>query len=311
MATCVVTGGAGFIGSSIVRALVARGDRVRVVDDFSTGKLENLAELRGKITLLKGSVCDARLVRRAVKGADVVFHQGARASVPRSIEDPLGTNEANVKGTLVLLAASRDAGVRRVVYAASSSAYGDQPTLPKVETMAPRPLSPYAVSKLAGEHYCQAFTASYGLETVCLRYFNIYGPRQDPNSAYAAVIPKFIAAMLRGERPVIFGDGEQSRDFTFIEDCVVANLLAATAPGAVGRTLNIGCGRRYTLNQLVALLNKLLGTAIEPVYEPPRRGDVRHSQASIAAARRFLGYKPRFSLEQGLRKTIEWFRRSA
>ncbi|HUT36496.1 MAG TPA: SDR family oxidoreductase [Planctomycetota bacterium] len=307
MATSLVTGGAGFIGSSIARALVERGDSVRVLDDLSTGKRDNLADLAGKAAILEGSVADAGLVRKAVAGVDYVFHEGALASVPRSIDDPLGTNTANVTGTVTLLVAARDAGVKRVVYAASSSAYGDQPDLPKVETMLPSPLSPYAVSKLASEYYCQAFTTCYGLETVCLRYFNIYGPRQDPQSVYAAVIPRFIVAMLAGERPVIYGDGEQSRDFTFIADCVAANLLATTAPKAIGQTVNIACGTRYSLNDLVALLNKILGTAIEPVYEPARKGDVKHSQASIALARRLLGYKPRVSFEQGLRETVAWF----
>jgi len=307
VATSLVTGGAGFIGSSIARALVERGDSVRVLDDLSTGKRDNLADLAGKAAILEGSVADAGLVRKAVAGVDYVFHEGALASVPRSIDDPLGTNTANVTGTVTLLVAARDAGVKRVVYAASSSAYGDQPDLPKVETMLPSPLSPYAVSKLASEYYCQAFTTCYGLETVCLRYFNIYGPRQDPQSVYAAVIPRFIVAMLAGERPVIYGDGEQSRDFTFIADCVAANLLATTAPKAIGQTVNIACGTRYSLNDLVALLNKILGTAIEPVYEPARKGDVKHSQASIALARRLLGYKPRVSFEQGLRETVAWF----
>ncbi len=310
MATCLVTGAAGFIGSSIARALVARGDTVRALDNLATGKRDNLADLAGKATLFEGSVADAAVVREAVRGAEFVFHEGALASVPRSIDDPLATHEANATGTLQLLLAARDAGVRRVVYAASSSAYGDNPELPKVEAMPPSPLSPYAASKLAGESYCQAFTTCYGLETVCLRYFNVYGPRQDPESVYAAVIPRFITMMLRGERPVIFGDGEQSRDFTFIEDCVAANLLAATSPKASGQVVNIACGKRYSLNELVALLNRILGTAIEPLHQPARKGDVKHSQASIAAARRLLGYKPHFSLEEGLRKTVEWFRRS-
>jgi len=311
VAMCLVTGGAGFIGSSLARALAERGDSVRVLDDFSTGKRENLADLASKVAVIVGSVADAAAVREAVRGVDFVFHHGALASVPRSIDDPLGTHEANATGTVTLLVAARDAGVKRIVYAASSSAYGDQPELPKVETMAPSPLSPYAVSKLAAEYYCQAFTACYGLETVCLRYFNIYGPRQDPQSVYAAVIPRFIVAMLAGERPVIYGDGEQSRDFTFIEDCVAANLLAATAPKAVGQTVNIACGKRYSLNDLAALLNKILGTAIEAVHEPARKGDVKHSQASIAAARRLLGFRPRFAFEQGLRKTVDWFRGSS
>jgi len=307
LATCLITGGAGFIGSSLARALLERGDTVRVLDNFSTGKRENLADLAGRITLFEGDVADIALLREAVRGVEYVFHEAALASVPRSVEDPLGTHEANVTGTVRLLAAARDAGVRRLVYAASSSAYGDQPALPKVETMAPSPLSPYAVSKLAAEYYCQAFAACYGLETVCLRYFNIYGPRQDPASVYAAVIPRFIVAMLRGERPVIYGDGEQSRDFTYIADCVSANLLAATAPRAVGKTVNVACGKRYTLNELVALLNQILGSAIEPIYEPARRGDVKHSQASITEARRLLGYRPHYSFKKGLRETVAWF----
>ena len=308
MATYLVTGGAGFIGSNLVDALLQRGDTVRVLDDFSTGKRENLADFAGRIALIEGSVADEKVVREAVDGVDYVLHQGALASVPRSVEDPVSSNVANVNGTLALLLAARDAGVTRVVYAASSSAYGDQPDLPKVETMAPSPLSPYAVSKLAAEYYCQAFTACYGLETVCLRYFNIYGPRQDPQSVYAAVIPKFITAMLAGERPTIFGDGEQSRDFTFVDDCVQANLLACTAPNAAGHMVNIACGSRYTLNELVTLLNRVLGTSLGPNYEPPRAGDVMHSQADIALARNVLGYDPQFTFEAGLAKTVAWYR---
>jgi len=307
LSTYLVTGGAGFIGSNLVATLIERGDTVRVLDDFSTGKRENLADLMPAITLFEGSVADDAIVREAVAGVDYVLHEGALASVPRSVDDPLSTNVANVTGTLTLLMAARDAGVKRLVFAASSSAYGDQPTLPKTESMPPSPLSPYAVSKLAGEYYCQAFTACYGLETVCLRYFNIFGPRQDPQSVYAAVIPKFITAMLAGERPVVFGDGEQSRDFTYVADCVAANLLACTAPGAAGHTVNIACGGRYTLNDLIALLNGILGTAIEAVYEPERAGDVKHSQAAIAAARAVLGYEPTTSFEDGLRQTVEWF----
>ena len=307
MATYLVTGGAGFIGSSLARSLLERGETVRVLDDFSTGKRENLAEAAGRIALVEGSVADEATVRGAVEGVDYVFHEAALASVPRSIEDPLSSNLANVTGTLQVLMAARDAGVKRVVYAASSSTYGDQPTLPKVETMAPSPLSPYAVSKQAGEHYCQAFTTCYGLETVSLRYFNVYGPRQDPQSVYAAVIPKFITAMLEGQRPTIFGDGEQSRDFTFIDDVVGANLLACTAPEASGYALNVACGDRYSLNELVRVLNRILGTSIEPVYADERPGDVKHSQADILAARDILGYAPSHTLEQGLRKTIEWY----
>lgn len=308
LTTYLVTGGGGFIGSNIVHTLVRRGERVRVLDDFSTGKRENLADVADRVTLIEASVAEAAAVRDAVRGADAVFHHAALASVPRSVDDPAGSHEVNATGTLTLLIAARDAGVKRVVYAASSSAYGDQPTLPKTEGMAPSPLSPYAASKLAGEHYCQAFTASYGLATVCLRYFNIYGPRQDPQSVYAAVIPRFIMAMLRGERPVIFGDGEQSRDFTFVDDCVAANLLASTSNKAAGEMVNIGCGTRFSLNDLVTLLNKILGTAIEPVYEPARVGDVKHSLADITAARQLLGYEPRTSFEEGLRRTVEWFK---
>ena len=308
MATYLVTGGAGFIGSNLTAALVARGETVRVLDNLATGDRGNLADLLDSITLIEGSVADEELIRRAVEGVDYVLHQGALASVPRSIDDPMGTHEANATGTLRLLVAARDEGVERVVFAASSSAYGDQPALPKVESMAPSPLSPYAASKLAGEYYCQAFTECYGLETVCLRYFNIYGPRQDPESVYAAVIPKFITAMLEGRRPTIFGDGEQSRDFTYIEDCVQANLKACTAPDAPGQCVNVACGSRYTLNDLAALLNQILGTSIEPVYEPARAGDVKHSLADIALAREVLGYEPQFTFEAGLERTVAWYK---
>lgn len=307
MARYLVTGGAGFIGSNIVATLVEQGEEVVVLDDFSTGKRDNLDGVFEGITLLEASVAD-RVVRAAVEGVDYVLHQGALASVPRSVDDPVSTNRANVEGTLNLLVAAREAGVKRVVFAASSSAYGDQPTLPKVETMAPMPLSPYAASKVAGEYYCQAFTACYGLETVCLRYFNIFGPRQDPASQYAAVVPKFITRMLDGQPPVVFGDGEQSRDFTYVADCVAANLLACTAPDAAGGTFNVACGGRYTLNELVGLLNQILGTDLRPVYEAERPGDVKHSQADISAARAALGYQPRVSFEEGLRRTVEWFR---
>ena len=311
MATYLVTGGAGFIGSNIVDALLQRDDTVRVLDDFSTGKRENLADFEGRITLFEGSVADEAIVRKAVDGVDYILHEGALASVPRSVEDPISTHTANVTGTLTLLLAARDAEVKRLVFAASSSAYGDQPTLPKIETMAPSPLSPYAVSKVACEYYCQAFTACYGLETVCLRYFNIYGPRQDPQSVYAAVIPKFITAMLEGQRPTIFGDGEQSRDFTFVEDCVQANLLACTAPNAAGHMVNVACGSRYTLNDLVTLLNGALGTDLEANYEPPRAGDVKHSLADIALARKVLGYDPQFDFGKGLEKTVAWYKGKA
>jgi UDP-glucose 4-epimerase len=308
LATYLVTGGAGFIGSNLVATLLERGDDVRVLDDFSTGKRENLARVTERIALHEASVADEAAVREAVDGVDYVLHQAALASVPRSVSDPVSCHRVNLTGTLALLLAARDAGVKRVVFAASSSAYGDQPALPKDESMAPSPLSPYAASKLACEYYCRAFTECYGLETVCLRYFNIYGPRQDPESVYAAVIPKFITAMLAGERPVIFGDGEQSRDFTYVADCVRANLLATTAERAAGQTVNIACGGRYSLNDLVGLLNGILGTSIEPVYQAERAGDVKHSQADIGLARQLLGYEPQVAFEDGLAKTVEWFR---
>jgi len=307
LALFLVTGGAGFIGSNLVQALVERGDSVRVLDDYSTGKPENLASVADRIEIVEGSVTDEPTVRRAMQDVEFVLHEGALASVPRSVEDPLGSNVANVTGTLTVLIAARDAHVRRLVYAASSSAYGDQPALPKTEAMAPSPLSPYAVSKLAGEYYCQAFTECYGLETVALRYFNVYGPQQSPQSVYAAVIPKLITAMLAGERPTIFGDGEQSRDFTYVADVVAANVLACTAPDAVGQTLNVACGQRYSLNDLVAALNRILGTDIAPIYAAARAGDVKHSLADISAARTLLGYEPQFAFEDGLRRTVAWF----
>ena len=306
--TYLVTGGGGFIGSHVVDELLTRGHAVKVLDNFSTGRRQNVAHFHDDIELVEGDVRSYERANTAVKGVDVVIHLAALPSVPRSVQDPLTTTEVNVTGTLNVLLAARDWDVRRVVLASSSSVYGANDFLPKHEELIPHPISPYGVSKLAGEYYCQAFTACYGLETVALRYFNIYGPRQDPQSVYAAVIPKFIAAMLAGERPTIFGDGEQSRDFTCVEDCVAANLLACTAPGAAGQVLNIACGGRYTLNELVALLNRVLGTAIQPVYEPPRPGDVKHSQADISAARSALGYDPSTSFEEGLARTVEWFR---
>jgi nucleoside-diphosphate-sugar epimerase len=304
----LVTGGAGFIGSNIVEELVRRGERVRVLDDFSTGKWENLAAFLDEIELVEGDLRDPRAVRRAMQGADVVLHQGALPSVQRSVDDPLTSHAVNVTGTLNLLAAARDEGVRRVVYAASSSAYGDSPTLPKREDMIPRPKSPYAVSKLAGEQYCRAFTEVYGLETVCLRYFNVFGPRQDPGSQYSGVIPLFITAMLRGEPPIVHGDGLQSRDFSYIANVVQANLLAATAPDASGRVFNVACGERYTLLDMIAALNDILGTEIEPTHTDPRVGDVRHSLADISAAEEVLGYRVLVDFCEGLRRTTAWYR---
>lgn len=306
----LVTGGAGFIGSHLVDKLVQLGAKVRVLDDFSTGKRENIAHLLdGKLELIEGSLTDAETVKRAVEGVEVVFHQGALPSVARSVEDPLTTHQVNATGTLLLLLASRDAGVRRVVFASSSSVYGDTPTLPKREDMTPNPKSPYALSKLIGEHLCRLFWELYGLETVSLRYFNIFGPRQDPTSQYAAVIPRFVTALLKGERPVIYGDGEQTRDFTFVENCVQANLLAATKPNVAGEVFNVGAGVQTSVNDLFRLIRSLIGAEyIEPIYAPPRPGDVRHSLAEITKAERLLGYKPIISLEEGLKLTIDWFR---
>jgi UDP-glucose 4-epimerase len=304
----LVTGGAGFIGSHISAALVARGERVRVLDNFSTGYESNLGAIRDRIELIRADLCDAEAVRKAVEGVDVVFHQAALASVPRSIDDPLATHNACVTGTVNLLNAARKAGVRRVVYAASSSAYGDSAWSSKREADMPSPLSPYAAAKLAAEQYCQAFYHSYRLETVCIRYFNVFGPRQDPNGAYAAVIPKFICSMLAGERPTIFGDGLQSRDFTYIDNVVAGNLLAAEAKNVGGRVFNVAAGRSFSLLDLVAELNAVLGTKFEPRFEPARVGDVRDSLADISAAGRDLNYVPNTGFREGLRKTVEFYR---
>jgi nucleoside-diphosphate-sugar epimerase len=304
----LVTGGAGFIGSNIVEELVRRGERVRVLDNFSTGKRENLSAFVENIELVEGDLRDLSAVRQAAAGADYILHQGALPSVQRSVDDPLTSHAVNTTGTLNLLVAAREAGVRRVVYAASSSAYGDSPTLPKREDMLPRPKSPYAVSKLTGEQYCQACTEVYGLETVCLRYFNVFGPRQDPTSQYSGVIPLFITAMLRGEPPTVHGDGLQSRDFSYIANVVHANLLAVTASGAAGRVFNVACGERYTLLDMIAALNDILGAQIEPVYAEPRVGDVRHSLADISAAQEALGYRVLVDFYDGLRQTVAWYR---
>jgi UDP-glucose 4-epimerase len=305
MAVCLVTGGAGFIGSHLVEALVERGHAVRVFDNFSTGNPGNLAAVRDAVEVIDGDLSDRAAVAEAMRGVEVVFHQAALASVPRSVADPLATHEACVNGTLHLLLAARDAGVRRVVYAASSSAYGNSERLPKRESDATGPLSPYAVAKLAGEHYCAAFTQVYGLETVRLRYFNVFGPRQPPDSPYAAVIPRFLEAMLAGRPPRLHGDGQQSRDFTYVADVVQANLRAAQAPGVCGKVYNIACGRRTSLLELVAKINALLGTDIEPVHDAPRPGDVRHSLADISRAQEDLGYQPRFDIDTGLRRCLQ------
>jgi nucleoside-diphosphate-sugar epimerase len=308
MSTYLVTGGGGFIGSHIAATLVARGQRVRVLDNFITGRRENLAPLMDGIELIEGDVADEQTARRAVEGVEAVFHQAALPSVPRSIADPLAAHRSNTFGTLQILLAARDAGVRRVVFASSSAIYGDSPTMPKRENMPPAPKSPYAATKLAGEAYCQSFTDAYGLETVSLRYFNVFGPRQDPLSEYAAVIPKFITALLAGRSPTIYGDGEQSRDFTYISNVVEANLLAAEAPAASGRVFNIACGKRISLLELVAVLNDICGTNLTPEHTAPRPGDVRHSLADISPAQAVLGYEVTTSLEEGLRQTVEWYR---
>lgn len=308
MPQCLVTGGAGFIGSHLVEALVARGHRVRVLDNFSTGDPANLSGVCGSIDLVEGDITDLETVRSAVRGAEIVFHQAALASVPRSVADPIATHRACVDGTLHVLLAAKEAGVRRVVYAASSSAYGNSDRLPKCETDPTAPLSPYAVAKLAGEQYCAAFSEVYGLETVRLRYFNVFGPRQTPDSPYAAVIPLFLRALTRGERPLIYGDGGQSRDFTFVDDVVQANLLAAEAPGVSGRVFNVACGRRTSLLDLLGHLNALLGTEIAAVHTDPRPGDVRHSQADIGRARELLGYRPTTDIPSGLRRCLDWWR---
>jgi nucleoside-diphosphate-sugar epimerase len=304
----LVTGGAGFIGSNIVEELVRRGERTRILDNFSTGKRENLDPFLEDVELIEGDLCHLDTVRHAVEGVDYILHQGAVPSVPKSIDNPLDTDESNVRGTLNLLVAARDAGVKRVVYASSSAVYGDTPTLPKAEDMKPVPLSPYAVSKLAGEHYCQVFYQVYGLETVALRYFNVFGPRQDPTSQYAAVIPRFVTAMLGGEQPIIYGDGEQSRDFSYVTNVVQANLLAATVSDVGGQVFNIACGQRYNLLELVAAINQILGTDITPVHTAPRVGDIRHSLADIARAGEMLGYQVEVEFKEGLRRLIVWGR---
>jgi nucleoside-diphosphate-sugar epimerase len=303
----LVTGGAGFIGSHIVEELLRRGERVRVLDNFSTGRRENLSSFLGRIELIEGDLRDPSTLRRAVQGVDCVLHQAAIASVQRSVDDPLETHAVNATGTLNLLVAAQEAGVRRVVYASSAAVYGDSPTLPKQESMLPRPKSPYAVTKVLGEHYCRVFAEVYNLETVSLRYFNIFGPRQDLRSQYAAVIPRFITAMLRGEAPTVYGDGHQSRDFIYVSNVVQANLLAATAPNVAGQVFNVACGERYTLLDLVAILSDILGVTVAPVHTAPRSGDVRHSVADVTAAQEALGYRVKEDFEQGLRRTVAWF----
>ncbi len=310
MALFLITGIAGFIGSSIARELLNRGERVSGVDNFSTGKRENIADILGNIDFCEVDILDLDALNRVFAGVDYVFHEAAIPSVPKSVLDPIGSNRANIDGTVNVLVAARDAKVKRVIYAASSSAYGDTPTLPKREAMIPDPISPYAVAKLAGEHYMTSFYRCYGLETVALRYFNVFGPRQDPSSPYSGVLAKFITLMLNHQQPTIFGDGEQSRDFTFIDNVVQANLLACSAPSgqAAGKMFNVATGRRVTLNETFKLLQKLTGYSGQLIYGPERGGDIKHSLADIRLAEQHLGYQPKVDFEAGLQRTVDWYR---
>jgi nucleoside-diphosphate-sugar epimerase len=311
MSKVLVTGGAGFIGSNLTESLLKRRHFVRVLDDFSTGKRENL--IFGKeypsLEILEGDIRDLRTCKKAIKGVEYIFHQAALPSVQRSVEDPGTSNAINVGGTLNILLAAKEEGVKRVIYASSSSIYGDTPTLPKREEMPPHPLSPYALQKYIGEQYCRLFYQLYGLDSVSLRYFNIFGPKQDPNSVYSAVIPRFIDALIHDRPPVIFGDGEQSRDFTFIENVVQANLLAMSAGHLRGEAMNIACGKRISLNQLLKILKKILGSKLAPIYQEPRKGDVRHSLADIRKSKKSINYMPKVGTEEGLNKTVEFFQR--
>jgi UDP-glucose 4-epimerase len=312
MTLYLITGGAGFIGSSIAHALLERGEAVRVLDDFSSGRRANLEGLPGHVEIIEGTIVDPATVARAMRGVEIVFHQAAIPSVVRSVENPQATIAAGVQGTTVVLDVARQSGVRRVIFAASSSAYGDTPTLPKIETMESQPLSPYAVSKLAGEQLMRVFAQLYGLETVSLRYFNVFGPRQDPKSEYAAVVPKFVTAAIEKRRPLVFGDGEQTRDFCYIDNAVRANLLAASAARRLrGEVVNVACGERTSLNQLLKYVGELSGTRLDPDYQPGRPGDVRDSLADVRAARDLLGYEPAIDVREGLKRTYEAFLRLA
>ncbi|MFB0552722.1 MAG: SDR family oxidoreductase [Phycisphaerae bacterium] len=304
----LVTGGAGFIGSNICKELISQGCFVRVVDNLLTGKKSNLAFVIDKIDFIRADMGDAEVAQSAMKDIDVVLHQGALPSVPRSVDDPAETHKHCVDATFTLLLAARDAGIKRFVYAASSSAYGDTPTLPKVETMTPMPLSPYAAAKLVGEYYCSVFCEVFGLETISLRYFNVFGPQQDPASQYAAAIPAFVTAILKDEPPTIYGDGEQSRDFTYVDNVVEANLLAARAKQTKGEVINIACGEAVTVNAIIALINELLGKDVKPNYTDPRPGDVKHSLADITLAQKLIGYKTKVPFKQGLQLAIDWYR---
>ncbi|MGB9630171.1 MAG: SDR family oxidoreductase [Thermodesulfobacteriota bacterium] len=311
MARVLVTGGAGFIGSHLTEALLRQGHLVRVIDNYSTGKRENLIfdQSYPFLEIIEGDIREIEVCKEVMKEIEYVFHQAAIPSVQRSIEDPLTTHSANVEGTLNLLVSAKETGVARFIYASSSSIYGDTPTLPKKEEMPPHPLSPYALQKYIGEQYCRLFSRLYGLETACLRYFNIFGPRQDPTSIYSAVIPRFIDALLNGRAPVIYGDGEQSRDFTYIDNVIQANLLAMEAEKLNGEVINVACGERISLNQLLDLLKKILGSRISPIYEEARKGDVKHSLADIQKAKQILGYEPQVGIHTGLSKTIEYFQK--
>lgn len=308
MTKFLVTGGAGFIGSNICKELVSQGCFVRVVDNLLTGKKSNLASIIDKVDFIQADMGDAEVAQSAMKDIDVVLHQGALPSVPRSVDDPAATHRHCVNATFTLLLAARDAGVKRFVFAASSSAYGDTPTLPKVETMMPMPLSPYAAAKLVGEYYCSVFYKVFGLETISLRYFNVFGPNQDPASQYAAAIPAFVTAILKDKPPTVYGDGEQSRDFTYIDNVVEANLLAARAKQTKGEVINIACGEAITVNEIIALINELLGKNIKPIYTDPRPGDVKHSLADITLAEKLIGYKTKIPFKQGLQLAINWYR---
>jgi len=306
----LVTGGAGFIGSNLCKRLVAEGCFVRVVDNLLTGKRSNLAPILDQIEFIEADMGDPEVARAAMQGIDVVFHEGALPSVPRSVDDPVSSHRHCVDAPFALLIAARDARVKRFVYAASSSAYGDTPVSPKVETIRPDPLSPYAVGKLVGEYYCSVFAKVYGLETICLRYFNVFGPQQDPASQYAAAIPAFITAILKNQPPTIYGDGEQSRDFTYIDNVVHANLLAARATQTAGQVVNVACGEAVTVNAIIGMINRLLGKDVKPNYVPARVGDVKHSLANIAAARKLLGFEPVVPFREGLERSLDWYRKN-
>jgi len=310
MAVYVVTGGGGFIGSHIVEELLRRNETVSVIDNFSTGKHENVDPFADDVEIIEADIAEARNLAQFLKGVDYVIHQAAIPSVPKSMADPVKSHHANVDGTLRLLVACREAGVKRVVYASSSSLYGDSPTLPKHEGMMPNPLSPYGAQKLFGEMYCQVFTKAYGLETVSLRYFNVFGPRQDATSQYSGVLALFIPAVLQGRRPTIYGDGLQSRDFTYVKNVAEANLLACKVSGVAGQVFNVACGDQITVNSMLQQINKITGNDITPIYADARAGDIKHSQADITRAREHLGYQPKVGLEEGLRNTIEWYRKN-